>query len=233
MRKLLLPAFAALLFFSSCGRMFGSAIEGSYDISEESEGGPSALSNSGDVGFNLAMEAGWGSIGAQGPFTIKPDGAVHNDWFPYDYKPLKKSENSINFASGLELVRKGSKFDGATTGLTYLNGFTDIRYNHGFDDGGSLFAGLGPYIGYGIGGKVKGGGFSEPAFGGADGYKRFDAGLHLKGGYQFSGGLRFALGYEFGLFNKSPAPDFTSRNRTFSISVGYSVTKIIAAFKKK
>jgi len=46
-------------------------------------------------------------------------------------------------------------------------------------------------------------------------------------------GLRFGLGYDLGLVNKSPAPDYTSRNRSFSIRVGYSVDNIIAAIKGK
>jgi hypothetical protein len=73
----------------------------------------------------------------------------------------------------------------------------------------------------------------EPVFG-SDGYKRFDAGLHLTSGFRMASGLSFGIGYEWGIYDKSPTPsDFTSRNRTWSFNVGYSVDKIVGAFRKK
>ncbi len=68
----------------------------------------------------------------------------------------------------------------------------------------------------------------------SDGYKRFDAGLNLEPGYRLSNSLQFTLRYEFGLADLSTDPsDYTSRNRSFSINVGYSIKKIIGAFKFK
>lgn len=204
--------------------------EGSFDGSNERESGPSKRINSMDYGWNIMLESQWGMIGVNPKITS----AGTRDWLPYDYEPAPASGGSFKIDAGLELVRKGSKIENTATHLTYLNLFGDVLYNYQPGSGGTFFGGLGPYIGYGLGGSVSGDGFSEAAFGGADGgYKRFDAGVHLKGGYQLPSSLRFSLAYEYGLVNKSPAPDFTSRNRTVQLNVGYSLDKIIGVFKRK
>ena len=220
------------LQLSSCSFM----VEGSFDSAKEKEGGQSAIVHQGDYGANITVEFLWGltGVGAQ-PLPIKSDEVsgtgpegYRPDELPYEALPAKK--DGILISSALEFVQKGSKTNGIGTRLNYLEGQADALYQHWFSSGDAVFGGLGPYIAYGIGGKTQG----TDDFGGMDGYKRFDAGLNLKAGYQMDIGLRFILGYDLGLYDKSPDPsDFTSRNRSFSVSVGYSVDKIIGAFKRK
>ena len=223
MYKYLIPV---CFLFTSCMAV-EPVIEGSYDINQEREEGASALSNSSDVGFNLIMEMGFGMNQVKRGVLSVGD----RDWLPYGYEPVK-SDNYWTVDGSLELVRKGSKFDQNHTHLTYFNVLGDATWRHPLEGGGSLYAGGGLYIGYGLGGSVSGSGFSEAAFGGDGGYKRFDAGLHAKAGYDFASSLRVGLAYEYGLVNKSSAPDFTSRNSSFSLNVGYSLDKIIHGFKR-
>jgi hypothetical protein len=219
------------LQLTSCSFM----VEGSFDAAKEKEGGPSAIVHQEDLGANITVEFLWGlsGVGSQ-PLPIKndkvdgtgPDG-YQPDELLYVASPAKK--DGIVIGSALEFVQKGSKTNGVGSRLNYLEGQADALYQHLFSNGDAVFGGLGPYIAYGIGGKTQG----TDDFGGMDGYKRFDAGLNLKAGYQMDIGLRFVLGYDLGLYDKSPDPsDFTSRNRSFSVSVGYSVDKIIGAFKR-
>ena len=64
-----------------------------------------------------------------------------------------------------------------------------------------VFGGLGPYFAYGIGGKIKGNGFSEKAFDEDFGFKRFDVGLTFTGGYNFDNQWSVGLAYDLGLAN--------------------------------
>jgi hypothetical protein len=206
--------------------------EGSMDIDDEKEGGPSQNVNSDDLGFNLAAailtslpQNTTGHGDAIGNKAIYSDAGA-------EYIPAK-SNGGFALSSKLEFIKKGSKFQQSHTHLSYLNIVEDVVYQYKMADNSNIMGGLGPYIGYGIGGNVSGGGFSESAFGGQDGYKRFDAGISLMGRYQLPSSLYFGLDYQFGLVNKSPAPDFTSRNRSLSINVGYSLDKIFGNIRKK
>jgi hypothetical protein len=219
------------LQLASCSFM----VEGSFDSSNEKESGPSAIVHQEDLGVNIDVEFLWGlsGVGTQ-PLPItndKVDGTgpegYRPDELPYAAAPVKK--DGILIGSALGFVQKGSKTNGIASRLNYLEGQSDALYQHWFSSGDAVFGGLGPYIAYGLGGKSDG----IDNFGGMDGYKRFDAGLNLKAGYQMDIGLRFILGYDLGLYDKSSDPsDYTSRNRSFSLSVGYSVDKIIGAIKR-
>jgi hypothetical protein len=195
-------------------------LSGSVDMSNQHEGGASALVDGEDLGWNVA-----GGIWSSMPQNLD---------FHGDYVGDAKPDPTAGFAiyTQLEFIRKGSKFQDTHTHLNYLDLSGNFVYYKKMADHSMIFGGLGPYIGYGLGGKVSGGGFSENAFGGQDGYKRFDAGLSVIGQYELPSSLFFGLGYEFGLANKSPAPDYTSRNRTFYFSAGYSLTKLLKGGKK-
>jgi len=247
MRLYRLLTFTVMIFtlisLSSC--FATEEVEGSYDISDEHETGPSDLTNSLDAGFNVAMNFTWGFSGSTPGGHINNvdrgyfygnDGIYSNDmqagggtWMPS--APAAGSGQYL-WVSKLQLIQKGSKFESNRTKLNYFEAGQDIQYQYTYANQSAIFGGLGPYIAYGIGGNVKGPGFKEPAFGGTDGYKRFDAGLHLVGGYRLPSALYLSVAYEYGLVNKSPAPDFTSRNRTFSIAVGYPLDKIFKGLAK-
>ena len=96
----------------------------------------------------------------------------------------------------------------------------------------ALFGSVGPYIAVGLFGKAKAkvdgniadlGGLgtnsaSEDIFG-DDGFKRFDFGLGLKAGVEFSKKYQVAISYDFGLVEV--AKDLGMKNRNLMISLGY------------
>ena len=216
-RLLSLAAVLAMLILqTSCASE--REIRASIDGSNEKEGGDSELDNNWDPGWNVAMCFLMGMPG------------THQNSAGSD----ASKENTAPWAlSGqIEVIQKGSKLDATKTTLSYVNAIGDVLYQYPIKDKGVLYGGLGPYIGYGFAGHVKGSGFKEPAFG-SDGYKRLDGGVHLTAGYRLPVGLSFNLAYEWGLLNKSRFDDFTSKNRTFSFQLGYSLEKIISGLRKK
>lgn len=209
-------------------------IQASFDLSNIKESGPSAEDHSEDIGINMMYEFIWGIDEIKGPLTIpasKDNGVMpvsdQPDDVDYTAAPGEKKDG-IKFAAAAEFVQKGAKTNGIGSRLNYLEGQGDALYLHSFPSGNALFGGLGPYIAYGVGGKT----LNTPDFS-SEAFRRFDAGVNFKAGYQMDMGLFFGLGYDLGLFDKSRDPsDYTSRNRSFSVSVGYSVDKIIGAFKR-
>jgi hypothetical protein len=236
--------FAAVAFLSvqltSCSFM---DIKGSFDDATQKEGGPSGTRPGAAVGGNIGIEWTWGIDGlGDNPVKViipkdnrvddgQGDGEFQSNDEPYTAEPSEVS--GVLFGTSLEFVQKGSKGPGYTSRLNFLEATGDVLYAHRFSTGGVIYGGLGPYLAYGVGGK-SGNGLGEVASFSSDGYKRFDAGLNLEAGYRLSNSLRFTLRYELGLADLSTDPsDYTSRNRSFSINVGYSINKIIGAFKSK
>jgi hypothetical protein len=105
-----------------------------------------------------------------------------------------------------------------------------------------LLLGLGPYVAYGIGGKVKLSGsgtdvdqdikfenkLTESQLLDDQYYlKRFDAGANLLAGYELSSGISFQLNAQLGLLKINPGYDGNSsdkstvKNTGFGLSVGY------------
>jgi hypothetical protein len=216
-QRLFPAALSVFLLLSLVSCSSQKEIRASIDASNEHEGGDSKIYNNNDYGWNLAMCM----------FLARPS-SVSNAAAGDDAVPAAGWLLGPQF----EIVQKGSKLDGSKTTLTYINAIGDVLYQYPLEGKGTLYGGAGPYIGYGLAGHVKGAGFKEPAFG-SDGYRRFDAGLHLTAGYRLPIGLSFTFGYEYGLINKSRFDDFTSRNRTASLQIGYSLDKIISGLKKK
>jgi hypothetical protein len=236
MRKLFPVAGAALCFLfaltlSSC---FSSwQIDGSYDRSSDHETGPSGESGFYAPDFNCIIEA---LDDMTGGMVIYDDGVnfgAPDPWNPERYFPANKPTNGFGLVTTGGYMGKGRKIGSATEHLNYLEVSEAFAYMHK-TSGGLLYGGLGPYVAYGIGGKVNySGGSSDMVFG-SDGYKRFDAGLHFLGEYRFNMGLSVGAGFDLGLVDKSNDPsDYTSRNRTMMVEVGYSIEKIVGAFRRK
>jgi hypothetical protein len=222
---ILMALFALTAALSSCGSE--KEVRASFEEKTIDETGQSALNDDYNPGWNAMLALFMGLSGAYGGQSDRP-----ND-LPSGYSP-KTNEGGFVFGPRLELVRKGAKSGNATIGLSYVDVVGDILYTRKMKDDGLVFAGLGPYIGYGISGKVSFDGMHTPAFGGQDGYKRFDAGLDLSAGYRLPSSWSFSLGYELGLANKSPDPsDYKSYNRSLSLNVGYSLDKIVKAITGK
>ena len=235
MRKLgtLAPAAFFLLFIvalSSCSRW---EINASFDISKDGESGPSGETGQYDPGGNMLIE--YLDMLTFGDF-IDEAAEKHDEyrgpWNPEQFAAPARKADGIGLVFNGGYVGKGNKGNGFTERLHYLEVSEAVAYIHQ-TPGGLLYGGLGPYVAYGIGGKAKFAGGSESVFT-ADGYKRFDAGVHFLGEYRFNTGLSVGIGYDLGLFDKSKDPsDYTSRNRTMMFEVGYSLDKILKAIKKK
>ena len=127
----------------------------------------------------------------------------------------------MDFAALLTL--KGAKIDGGS--------LASIKFNPYYLDF-SLFGSVGPYMAVGLFGKAKlkvdgdiadiaelgGNSMSEDIFG-DDGLKRFDFGLGLKAGVEFSKKYQVAISYDFGLVEV--IKEVGMKNRNLMISLGY------------
>lgn len=139
---------------------------------------------------------------------------------------------------GIDFRQKGSESDatGAKTTLNYI----DIPVNFIYKPmvgRGNMVLGFGPYVGFGIGGKVNYTNntttevkFTENFDGTyptAAQFKRTDAGANLIAGYEFPNNLSLNLNAQLGLKNINPempasVNDQTRfRNTGFGLSLGY------------
>jgi len=98
---------------------------------------------------------------------------------------------------------------------------------------GNLVLGVGPYLAYGVGGKLKGTigtatgevkAFDDEA--GDFKLNRFDAGAGIQVGYEMPQGLYFGLNADLGLVNAVSEKtinntDYSWKNTSFGVSVGY------------
>ena len=147
----------------------------------------------------------------------------------------------FSFETGLMLNTKGFKIDETILGETVeAKAKTNIFYldipltaKIGFDVGGTkIYALVGPYVGFGLSGKVKGEGTilgitvnttEEVKFGSKnDEIKRLDYGLLFGAGVEF-GHITLGASYGLGLANISNYSDngHKENHRVTSISVGY------------
>ena len=141
----------------------------------------------------------------------------------------------MDFAALLTL--KGAKIDGGSLASIKFNPYylevpVRVGYKYAVNDDFSLFGSVGPYMAVGLFGKAKlkvdgdiadiaelgGNSMSEDIFG-DDGLKRFDFGLGLKAGVEFSKKYQVAISYDFGLVEV--AKDLGMKNRNLMISLGY------------
>jgi hypothetical protein len=146
---------------------------------------------------------------------------------------------------GLLFTVKGTKTEqNGITGKLKVN-YIELPVNFIYKPvlgNGRLLLGLGPYVAYGIGGKVKLSGsgtdvdqdikfenkLTESQLLDDQYYlKRFDAGANLLAGYELSSGISFQLNAQLGLLKINPGYDGNSsdkstvKNTGFGLSVGY------------
>lgn len=118
--------------------------------------------------------------------------------------------------------------------LNYLELPVNFLYKHEVG-AGSIFVGAGPYLGFGLSGKLKADGSDEELKVKFDGkkdsevdendedamhLKRLDAGANFLAGYELKNGLLFGINYSLGLTNLDPDGS-KSKNNYFGVSVGY------------
>ncbi len=118
--------------------------------------------------------------------------------------------------------------------LTYIELPINFLYKHEAG-AGKIFVGAGPYVGFGLSGKIKTDGeddgdikFDGKTFeeaGESDEaamhLKRMDAGANFLAGYELKNGLLFSVNYSLGLTNIAPEEGDKWKNSYLGISVGY------------
>jgi hypothetical protein len=130
---------------------------------------------------------------------------------------------------------KGAKWsDGNKVKLSYIEVPVNFVYKPGLGSGNMLL-GFGPYVGFGINGKVESSnGSSEEvtfskdydATSGGPQFKRFDAGGNLLAGYEFANNVSFQLNAQLGLADINPKTTASNdktklKNTGFGLSLGY------------
>lgn len=137
--------------------------------------------------------------------------------------------------TGLDLQGKGTQWDfaGGTAKFNPLYLELPVTFTVNFPMGAAtkMYAGAGPFVGVGVGGKIKTEGTylgiangSEPIkFGNENGdhLKRLDAGVNVAGGLKFNDKFGVHVQYGIGLVNTAPTANADNRKnntRTFGVS---------------
>ena len=140
----------------------------------------------------------------------------------------------IYFQPGLMYALKGSKISGTKYKLSYIELPLNVVYKASLGSG-YFMLGFGPYLAYGIGGKVvpEGGSSSDISFRKSmepgdtpfTVYKPFDAGGNILFGYEMAGGLFIQMDAQLGMLNIYPenggSDISTMKNTGFGLSLGY------------
>jgi hypothetical protein len=137
---------------------------------------------------------------------------------------------------GVLYSQKGAEFeDSAELQLNYIEIPVNLVYKPVLG-AGRLLLGFGPYVGFGLGGKLKvdNGAETDVEFTknydinyvGRAQYKGIDGGANLLAGYEFSNKLSFQINAQLGLTQLTPGTDGTEsrlkqKNTVFGISAGY------------
>ncbi|HEY9364432.1 MAG TPA: porin family protein [Chitinophagaceae bacterium] len=136
------------------------------------------------------------------------------------------------FQPGLLYSAKGAKLENTDDGKLSLN-YVELPLNFLYKPvlgTGKLLMGFGPYLAYGIGGKVENAGleadvkFKKEAGNEANTvyYKPLDAGANLLFGYEFSNKVSAQLNAQLGLVNINAYDnDAKYKNTGFGVSLGY------------
>lgn len=139
---------------------------------------------------------------------------------------------AMNFSvqPGISLQGKGGKAPAGDFGtevstkdnLMYIEVPVNFVYYVPTGDAGKVFFGAGPYAAIGIHAKSTQGNLSESGSFSDAGLKAFDAGLNFLAGFKLTNGFLINGGYGLGLTNMLKDIDgVTSKNRVFSVGVGY------------
>lgn len=139
------------------------------------------------------------------------------------------------FQPGLQFAVKGANGENdSKMNLNYLEVPLNFLYKPMLGQG-HLILGFGPYLAYGIGGKIKSDAGDIDIEFISDVKEReekkeylapFDAGANIFFGYEFSNKLSFQLNTQLGFVNmlskdEGTKPEGTAKNTGFGISVGY------------
>ncbi len=137
---------------------------------------------------------------------------------------------SMYIQSGLYLSSKGCKEeekDGnykVTMSPMYLEIPVLASYRYDISESTQLQFNVGPYFGYGIGGKYEEKEYGESydeSFFEDDDVNKFDCGLQIGAGVTF-GKVYVGCGYQFGMTNIIDESDLSVKHKNFMINVGYN-----------
>ncbi len=193
--------------------------------------------------FSLSIQAQEGiRFGVLGGVNFQNINGKDNDGnkFENDLKPgFHAGVNAIlgiapefYLQPGILFSTKGCKFEDSDLKLnvSYLEIPLNFLYR-GELGNGYVLVGFGPYLGFGLSGKLKTGeGHSvdvefsnEYSTGSIVTMKRFDAGANVFAGYELSSGIFFQLNTQLGLLKINPEATgkLTWKNTGFGLSAGY------------
>jgi hypothetical protein len=203
---------------------------------------------SGGTTFGLKAGINFQNVYGDDELGNKLDGSLGLKWTAGVNAEIPVAKD-FYFQPGLSIGTKGAKFkDGANEArlnLYYLDIPMNLLYKPLVGNGHVLF-GFGPYVGFGIGGKViveNGGNDIESdveyrnevsiadqatstTF-----FKRMDAGANILAGYEFNNRLSFQLNTQLGLMNVIPDEEGNTNSKEkmkhigFGVSLGYRFGK--------
>lgn len=135
---------------------------------------------------------------------------------------------SMYIQSGLYLSSKGCKEKSGSEEITMSPMYLEIpvlaSYRYDISESTQLQLNVGPYFGYGIGGKYeaeKGDYSYDEDFFEDDDINKFDCGLQIGAGVTF-GKVYVGCGYQFGMANIIDDSDLSVKHKNFMINVGYN-----------
>lgn len=185
----------------------------------------------------LLVEASITVKAQDSPVSIGLKGGINLSDFGGDMKDVKsaiKYQAGITFdiactenvylQTGIEFLTKGAKQKpGTGTNIKYNPIYLQVpvhaAYKFNIANDIRLVINAGPYVAYGLGGKIKAGDEKEDFFG-DNRFKRFDFGIGGGAGIEI-GKIVFSLGYDFGLANISDTKGTKVRNRNAYASIGF------------
>lgn len=182
----------------------------------------------------VALTISTGRVNAQdGPVTVGVKAGVNLSTLDGDVKHTKSVfkyqfgitadialSNNLYVMTGLDLQTKGTKSKSDIKyNPMYIQLPAHLGYKFSLSPSVKFVVNAGPYVAYGIGGKVKGDGNNEKIFGNNK-FKKLDYGVGGGIGFEISK-LCINGGYDFGLNDISDMKDVKVKNRNAYVTLGY------------
>jgi hypothetical protein len=204
MKKVLFSGILSILLVSASFAQVNIGITGGLNLSNMNDNGEYANEKSVKPGFQAGLIA---NFGINDNFSITPELLFSQRG--YKYKAYSFLEDKTQTKS-------------ASLTVNYFQLPVNATYKFDLGSSSKLFVFAGPYVGYGLCGRMKvGHEKAKISFGSKDeDMKRFDFGLNAGIGYQYEN-LFLKFQYDPGLFNLSNDKDFKIKNTNFSITAGY------------
>jgi hypothetical protein len=208
MKKLLITLCIAALSSAAFAQTIDFGIKAGLNLSNQTlSGAGQSMYSKNLTGFNVGgiMDLGLGD------FSIQP--GIFFTTKGYESNPIP--------------LYSGTGQNGGTDKikLDYIQVPVNLLYHIHIVPGLKFYLGGGPYLGYGVSGKVTGGGesadihFSKITDGFS--YKNPDFGVNFIAGFEIEKRILLDASYGLGLSNITYSPTATMHNRVRGISVGY------------